>query len=83
MPADMPPPIPPAVVKFAEKVCTQQEKLVPSGTWHQYRVYYVDPGYPKDGKIRYIGPSVYILYDGKTVRYASLAEEYALMDSEY
>lgn len=73
------PPVPPAVVKYVEEKTTWK-KIVPAGTWHQYKVYYMDPQLPDDGKIYVIGLPVYLLYDGKTIRFATEEEGCAITD---
>ena len=81
MTIDCPPQTPPAVVKYVEQNCKLTKKIRPAGTWHQYRVYYMDPDYPKDGKIRYDGPPVYLLYDGKNIRFSDYHETNAIVKS--
>ncbi len=78
MTVDYPPQTPPAVVRYVEEK-TNWKKIVPSGTWHQYRVYYMDPQLPDDGRIRCIGLPAYLLYDGKIVRFADGDETYDIM----
>ncbi len=63
------PPVPPAVVKYAHEM--DYNKVIPAGTWHQYRVYIFDSEQPDDGVFRFVGFPPYILYDGKTVRRAN------------
>lgn len=74
------PPIPPAVVKYAHNY--GWEKVIPSDDWNGYKVYYLDPDLPDDGKIYYIGLPSYLLYDGKTVRYAEGDELSGIMRAE-
>ena len=74
------PPVPPAVVKYVEQNCKLTKRAIPTVDLHGYKVYYLEPDLPDDGKIYYIGLPVYLLYDGKTIRFATEEEGRAITD---
>lgn len=73
------PPIPPAVVEYVHNY--GYKKAIPSHDWNGYKVYYIGPFPPDDGKDYCLGWPSYLLYDGKTVRYADFDELSAIMDA--
>lgn len=76
------PPVPPAVVKYVEQNCKLTKRAIPTVDLHGYKVYYLEPDLPDDGKIYYIGLPVYLLYDGKTIRYADDDERDEILRAE-
>lgn len=76
------PTVPPAVVKYVEQNCKLTKRAIPTVDLHGYKVYYLEPDLPDDGKIYYIGLPVYLLYDGKTIRFADGDEQYEIMRAE-
>lgn len=76
------PPVPPAVVKYAQQKGHTHDKVVPEDNWKSYKVYYLEPDVPDNGTIYYIGLPVFLLYDGKTVRYADDDERDEILRAE-
>lgn len=82
MAIDYPPQTPPAVVKYVEENCKLTKRAIPTVDWHSYKVYYLEPDVPDDGTIYYIGLPSFLLYDGKTVRYAEADERDEILQAE-
>ena len=68
------PPVPPAVIEFAEN---NTQKIIFVRDWNNYKVYTYD--YSKEPNNTYWGLPVFILYDGKNVKFANEDEQSELM----